>query len=185
MWQRSKVNPTPPRVNYTFDTSWWFGPLVDDGAYWIDGLRPRTGTQGTATAEALTLPRTTTSLTETSSTGGSPVDRSSYSLLDSIRQATGRRPTSNTLTLGLTDVARGTVRLTGLHVDNGRRYCVDVTSDGSSTVALTGVDFRGSTVAGAPSTVSAGAVTLSLPSGTSSVVIAPAGGAPAPGQACP
>ncbi|MDQ1660121.1 MAG: hypothetical protein QOJ68_101 [Blastococcus sp.] len=185
MWQRSRVSPTPPRVSYTFDTAWWFGPLVDDGAYWVDGLRPRTGTQGSVRAEALTLPRTLTSLTESSSTGGSPVDRSSYSLLDSIRQATGPRPTSNTLTLGLTDVARGTVRLTGLHVDNGRRYCVDVTSDGSSTVALTGVDFRGSTVAGAPSTVSAGAVTLTLPSGTSSVVIAPAGVAPAQGQACP
>jgi hypothetical protein len=184
MWQRSRVNPTPPRVSYTFDTSWWFGPLVDDGAYWIDGLRPRTGTQGAATAEALTLPRTLTSLTETSSTGGSPVDRSTYSLLDSLRRATGARPTSNTLTLSLTDIARGSVRLAGLHVDRGRRYCVDVTSDGPSTVSLTGVDFRGSTVAGAPSSVTAGAVTLTLPSGSTAVVIAPAGVDPAPGRAC-
>lgn len=184
MWQRSRVNPTPPRVSYTFDTSWWFGPLVDDGAYWIDGLRPRTGTQGTVTAEALTLPRTLTSLSETSSTGGSPLDRSSYALLDSLRQAGGHRATSNTLTLGLTDIARGTVRLTGLHVDKGRRYCVDVTSDGPSTVTLTGVDFRGSTVAGAPSRVTAGGVTLAVPNGTTAVVIAPAGVPPAPGRGC-
>ena len=184
MWQRGRVNPTPPRVSYTFDTTWWFGPLVDDGAYWIDGLRPRTGTQGTATAEARTLPRALTSLTETSATGGSPVDRSSYSLLDSIRHVTGQRPTSNTLTLGLTDVAQETVRLAGLQVASGRRYCVDVTSDGTSTVALTGIDFRGSTVAGAPSRVTAGSVTLTLPAGTSHVVLAPAGVAPAPGQPC-
>jgi pimeloyl-ACP methyl ester carboxylesterase len=185
MWQRSRVNPTPPRVTYTFDTSWWFGPLVDDGAYWVDDLRTRTGTQGTVTAEALTLPRTPTSLTETSSTGGSPADRSSYLLLDSLRQAAGQQPTSNTLTLGLTDIARGVMRLAGLHVDAGRRYCVDVTSDGTSTVALTGVDFRGSTVAGAPSSVTAGSLTLTLPSGTSHVVVAPAGVDPAPGQGCP
>jgi hypothetical protein len=184
MWQHSRVNPTPPRVSYTFDTSWWFGPLVDDGAYWIGGLRPRTGTQGTATADALTLPRTLTSLSETSSTGGSVSDRSSYTLLDSIRQPAGRRPTSNTLTLGLTDVATGAVRLTALHVDRGRRYCVDVTSDGTSTVALTGVDFRGHTVAGAPSTVTAGSVTLTVPAGTSHVVVAPAGVDPAPGHSC-
>jgi hypothetical protein len=185
MWQHSRGTPTPPRVTYTFDTTWWFGPLVDDGAYWIDGLRPRTGTQGNATAEALTLPRTLTTLTETSSSGGSPVDRSSYLLLDSMRQPAGVRPTSNTLTLGLTDVARGAVRLAALHVDRGRRYCVDVTSDGTSTVALTGLDFRGSVVAGAPSTVTAGAVTLTVPAGTSHVVVSPAGVDPAPGQACP
>lgn len=184
MWQHSRVTPTPPRVSYTFDTTWWFAPLVDDGAYWIDGLRPRTGTQGNATAEALTLPRTLTTLTETSSSGGSPVDRSSYLLLDSMRQPAGVRPTSNTLSLGLTDVARGTVRLAALHVDRGRRYCVDVTSDGTSTVALTGLDFRGSVVAGAPSTVTAGAVTLTVPAGTSHVVVSPAGMDPAPGQAC-
>jgi hypothetical protein len=91
---------------------------------------------------------------------------------------------SNTLTLGLTDVATETVRLAGLHVAAGRRYCVDVTSDGTSRVALTGVDFRGHTVAGAPATVTAGSVTLTLPAGTSHVVIAPAGVTPAPGRAC-
>jgi poly(3-hydroxybutyrate) depolymerase len=184
MWQRAGVTPVPPRVSYTFDTTWDFGPLVDDGAYWLDALRPRTGTQGTATAEALTLPRTTTTLTESRSTGGSALDRSLYVLLDSLRQATGARPRSNTLTLGLTDVASGSVTLTGLQVDRGRRYCVDVTTDGGSTVTLAGLDFRGDTVAGAPAQVSADSVVLTLPAGSSHVVLAPAGVAPAPGTPC-
>jgi hypothetical protein len=157
---------------------------VDDGAYWVDDLRPRTGTQGTATAEALTLPRSTTRLTETRSMGGNAATRGAYVLLDSLRKVTGARATSNTLTLGLTDVASGTVALGGLRVDRGRRYCVDVTTDGTSRVTLAGLDFRGSTVAGAPAQVTAGAVVLTLPAGTNHVVIAPRGVAPAPGTAC-
>jgi Prolyl oligopeptidase family len=184
MWQRSRVTPVPPRVSYTFDTNWWFGPLVDDGAYWVDGLRPRTGTQGTATAEALTLPRATTTLTETTSTGGDPLTRGAYVLRDSLRTVTGARATSNTLSLGLTDVASGTVALGGLRVDRSRRYCVDVTTDGSARVTLAGLDFRGSTVAGAPAQVTAGAVVLTLPAGTSHVVLAPRGVSPAPGTPC-
>jgi len=184
MWQRARATPVPPRVSYGFDTSWDFGPLVDDGAYWLDALRPRTGTQGTATAEALTLPRSTTTLTETASTGGDPLARSAYTLLDSLRRVTGARPRSNTLTLGLTDVGSGRVDLTGLHVDRGRRYCVDVSTDGGSTVTLAGLDFRGGTVAGAPARVGANSVVLTLPAGTTHVVIAPRGVAPAPGTPC-
>jgi hypothetical protein len=184
MWHRARVTPVPPRVSYTFDTSWDFGPLVDDGAYWVGALRPRSGTQGTATAEALTLPRSTTTLTESQSTGGSALDRSAYVLLDSLRQVTGARPQSNALTLGLTDVASGSVSLTGLQVDQGRRYCVDVTTDGGSTITLTGLDFRGDTVASAPAQVTADSVVLTLPAGSSSVVLAPAGVSPAPGTPC-
>ena len=185
MWQHSRVNPVPPRVSYTFDTSWSFPPLVDDGAYWLDGLEPRTGTQATATAEALTLPRQVTTLTESLSAGGSAADRSVYTLRDLVRQVTGQRPTSNTLTLGLTDIARGQVDLSGLRVSTTRRYCVDVTSDGSSTVVLGGADFRGHTLAGAPGTVTSNGVTFTVPAGTTHVVLAPRGVQPAPGLPCP
>jgi hypothetical protein len=51
-------------------------------------------------------------------------------------------------------------------------------------VTLAGLDFRGSTVAGAPAKVTAGAVVLTVPAGTSSVVIAPRGVSPAPGTPC-
>jgi hypothetical protein len=184
MWQRARVTPVPPRVSYTFDTSWDYGPLVDDGAYWLDALRPRTGTQGTATVEALTLPRSTTALTESRSTGGSALDRSLYVLLDSLRQVTGARPTRNALTLGLTDVTSGRVDLGRLRVDPARRYCVDATSDGTATVTLAGLDLRGHTVAGAPAQVTATGVVLTLPAGTTHVVVAPRGVTPAPGTPC-
>jgi poly(3-hydroxybutyrate) depolymerase len=184
MWQHSRVNPVPPRVNYTFDTSWSFPPLVDDGAYWLDGLQPRTGTQATATAEALTLPRRLTTLDESFSTGGSTLDRSEYTLRDLLRQVTGQRPTGNALSLGLTDIARGQVDLSGLRVSTGRRYCVDVTSDGASTVVLRGADFSGDTLAGAPGRVSGSTVTFTVPAGTTHVVLAPRGVPPAPGLPC-
>lgn len=184
MWQRNQRTAVPARVSYTFDTAWWFGPLVDDGAYWLDNLQPSTGTQATAAAEALTLPRAVTTSTETTSTGGDALDRSSYELRDSLQQVTGQRPTSNTLTLDLTGVASGRVDLRNLDVDRASRYCVDVTSNGSAVVTLSGLDFRGHTVAGAPAKVTASAVTLTLPSGTTSVVIAPRGVPPAVGSPC-
>jgi dienelactone hydrolase len=184
MWQHAAVQPVPPRVSYTFDTNWWFGPLVDDGAYWVQGLRPRSGSQGTATAEALTLPRPTTALSESSSTGGDPLARSAYTLLDSTRTVAGQRPTSNALTLGLTGVVDTTVDLSHLHVDPTRRYCVDVTSDGHSDIVLSGLDFNGSAVAGAPATTAGRSATVSVESGTTHVVIAPNGVDPSVGTAC-
>lgn len=185
MWQRTRSAPVPARISYSFDTNWWFGGvLVDDGSYWLDGLRPRTGTQGRADVEALTLPRSLTTLTESRTAGGSPADRSAYTLQDSLRKVTGQRPTSNALTAALTGVQTADLDLAALRVDRTKRYCVDVTSDGSSTIVLTGLNFRGLQVAGAPATVTASRVTLRVPAGTSHVVLAPSGTPPAPGSAC-
>lgn len=184
MWQHARTNPVPPRVNYTFDTNWWYGPLIDDGAYWVHALRPRSSSQGGAVAEAFTLPRATTSLTETSSTGGDPTTRSAYALLDSTRQVTGQRPTRNALTLALTDVSQATVDLSHLNVDLSRRYCVNLTTDGTSAVRLTGLNFAGHAVAGAPATRTATSITVNLVQGTTRVVIAPDGVNPDPGRGC-
>ena len=87
--------------------------------------------------------------------------------------------------MDLTTLASGQVDLKNLYVDLNRRYCVNVQSDGPTTVVLTGGSFSGHTVAGAPARVTPTAVTLSVPAGTSSVVVAPRGVQPAPGRGCP
>lgn len=185
LWKRSVRQAVPARVRYGFDTSWDFGPLVDDGSAWLQGLQPASGTQGTATADARTLPRALTALEETMSNGGSPADRSLYLLRDSLRTTTGARAVENALTLGLTGVSSATVDLAALQVDTARRYCLDLTSDGPATVRLTGLALSGLAVAGVPAAANGSDLVLTVPSGTTAAVVAPPGTDPAPGTACP
>ncbi len=152
VWQRSRRPAVPARVHYAFDTSWDFGPLVDSGSAWLQHLRAASGTQATASAEALTVARPLTALTETTTTGGAVTDRSAYLLRDSLRHRTRNRPVSNALSVSLTNVAASSVDLGPLRVDTGRRYCIDVTSDTYSTVALTGRNLSRLAVAGVTAT---------------------------------
>lgn len=185
LWQRTARPTVPPRLRYGFDTSWDFSPLVDNGVAWLRGLQPASGTQGTATADARTLPRALTSLTETTSTGGSAADRSAYLLRDSMQQPAGSRAVENALSLGLTGVRTATVDLGPLQVDLGRRYCVDITSNGAATVRLTGRPLDGLTVVGVPATHVGQDVVLAAPAGATAAVLAPPGVGAAPGTPCP
>jgi len=186
MWSRSVLTPVPAQVTYSFDTTWWqpAGALTDDSAYWVSGLRPRSGTQARIDAEALTLPRTLTALSETVSTGGDPAVRGAYDERDALRSATGTRPVRNALTTTLTGLATGAVDLAPLHVDQTHRYCLDLTSDGATTLRLTGLDLHGQTLTGVPGTLGSDGATLQVPSGHTAAVIAPAGVAPEVGAAC-
>ena len=184
MWQRSVRPAVPPRVRYGFDTSWDFPGLVDDGSAWLQQLRPSSGTQGTAAAEALTLPRRITTLIEATSSGGAPTDRSSYLLRDSLRQPAGARAVSNSLAMTLTGVRAAAVDLHSLRVDTGRRYCVNITSDSPASVRLSGISLTGLDVAGVPARRTNGGIVLLAPSGTTSAVLAPRGVPAAVGSPC-
>ncbi len=185
VWQRSRRPAVPARVHYAFDTSWDFGPLVDSGSAWLQHLRVASGTQATASAEALTVARPLTALTETTTTGGAVTDRSAYLLRDSLRHRTRNRPVSNALSVSLTNVAASSVDLGPLRVDTGRRYCIDVTSDTSSTVALTGRNLSRLAVAGVTATRRGSGLLLRVSPGTTHAVLTPQGVAAAVGTACP
>jgi len=185
-WRRAVRPAVPARVRYGFDTSWDFGALTDDGSAWLQDLRPSAGaTQGTGSAEALTLPRTLTALTETPSTGGSPADRSIYVLRDSLRHPTGARAVSNALTLSLAGVRSATIDLAALRVDTSRRYCLDITGDSPAAVRLTGLRLSGLAVTGVPAARSGGDLVLQPPAGTTHAVLAPRGVPAGLGTPCP
>ncbi|GAC1540022.1 MAG: hypothetical protein NVS3B12_26660 [Acidimicrobiales bacterium] len=184
-WQRSARPAVPARITYSFDTTWNSPNNLHDRYAWLRDLRPATGTDGTAAAEALTLPRTVTSLTETTSAGGSATDRSAYLLRDSLRHATAARPVSNTLDLSTSNLSASTVDLGPLHVDTHSRYCLDLTTDIATTVELTGVNFTGLDTAGVPSIPNAAGLLLHVPAGTTHAVLHPSALPGDPGTACP
>lgn len=185
LWTSTARPAVPARVRYGFDTSWDFPPLVDNGVAWLGGLQAAAGTQGTAAADARTLPRALTTLTETTSTGGAAADRSAYLLRDSLRQPAGVRPVENALSVDLANVRSASVDLSRLSVDTGRRYCVDITSDGAASIRLTGLPLGGLTVAGVPATHVGQDVVLAPRAGATAAVLAPPGVTPAPGTPCP
>ncbi len=184
-WQRSSRPAVPARINYALDTSWNFGALADSGSAWLQHLQPATGTQGAASAEAFTLPRTLTALSETTSSGGSATDRSAYLLRDSLRHPTGTRPISNTLAMSLTNLSSSSADLAPLNVDISRRYCVDLSSDVPTTVQLTGLNFAGLDVVGIPVTRTSHALFLHASAGTTHVVLSPRGIPGMAGTPCP
>ncbi len=185
LWQRSVRPAVPARVRYSFDTTWDSPGLVHNSSAWLQHLHPAVGTDGSADAEALTLPRTVTALTETTSTGGSAIDRSIYLLRDSLRQLISSRPVSNSLSLTTSNLTSSSVDLSRLQVNTARRYCLSLTTDTATTVSLTGRNFTGLDLTGAPSTRTATTLTIQLQPGHTQAVLAPHGQPAALGAPCP
>ncbi len=175
-WDAHRVPTAPARVTYDFEPS-WSAPdlgLVDDGAYWIDGLVSRDGARARVDADALTIPLATTELEFSSETGGDAADRSSFTLERAVAVPTGERAQEHGLDLTATNLAEVTADLGRLQVDPSRPYCIHATSDGATTLTLTGVDWAGAKVRGAPGETTGSGAAVDLPAGASEVTIVPA-----------
>jgi len=87
--------------------------------------------------------------------------------------------------LTTSNLTSSSVDLSRLQVNTARRYCLSLTTDTATTVSLTGRNFTGLDLTGAPSTRTATALTIQLQPGHTQAVLAPHGqpaalGAPAP-----
>ncbi len=175
----------PAHVTFSMSESWWradiSNELVFDHAYWLSGFHVRDTSNGflsNGTVDA------TTSGLSSSVTGLSNINEDhSAATLPRPYQLTGQNyvfgtaETENRFSATLTNVSTSAFDLSKMGLRTDRPLSVHLVSDGGAQVLLKG-SLAGTVVSGAPSTLAANGLTLSVSSGTTDVTIRPADSTP-------
>ncbi len=154
-----------------------------DGAYWADGLVVRTGGDGADPTVVGRLDATSEMLGGHSTTplpragAVSPLSHSTPFVRTGLDLLEGPAlPLRNAFSATLANLAAATLDADRMALDTGRPVSGTVTSDGPTTVRLTGVERAVEVSVGGvvvPRSWAGGVVTLTLPAGTSQVALRP------------